>query len=1349
MVIVSTAAGQEDGRDRCHFGKASHRQFRHEDEFRRIGLNGSSKTTAVTPNSIYDRIKSHRPFIDPNLSQGSVAFHTSDPLVIGAQSTLVLLLNFQDDTREPITRAEIEDMIFSTTIDDSVNIRLDELSYGKAWLIGDVTDWITLPINAADCSSYIGVRSSSLQNTIDFVDSLIDFSLYQRIIVVSTKGDCGGGAVGTQFGISIDTDEGSRIVSVVWVIPVATRPVTLIHELGHNFGFTHQDSLECGDTIVGDFVDGCEHIDRGDYYDLMAKGFQGHFSAGNKARLGWLEPHNIAELGIGLHEVALHPLELPSNQIQTIKLPVRYNLRAHSEGDFYFIEYRRPIGLDARFEELKDPAKGVLVHLQEKQSIWGTQLLDMTPHITTESLSLLEDIAESYLVMGETFHDARHGFSITFDRVEDGAAIIQVNIPRLCLNGTCDPGEDSCGCPEDCGPPANIDCTRNGIPDECESDCNNNGVADSCDLANRVLRDCPGGIGNGIPDQCEIFMDCNANGILDSCDIANEASTDLNANEIPDDCESNIKVYIDLTNCPGPGTGTSVDPYCYIQDAIDAQDVDAGINGVVEMIVADGTYTGVGNKDIHFGGRAITLRSENGPGNCIIDMEGVGRGFTFDGKEPPGARLEGFTITHGWDDYQGGGIFCDTYASPTIIDCTVTNNGAQIFGGGISINTFARPSIIDCRITNNELRTTSIAIKGAGIFCNGASPLIHNCLIADNVAVDNSSLAQGGGISLWGDSHPTISECVVTRNTAKSGGGISCILDSNPLMINTQISDNTTVWNYGDGGGIYIDESNPIIRFCRITNNATVADSQASGGGLYFIRSSGTVESSIIAGNTAGGVGGGVGVSDNRIGNTLYFLNSLIVDNSSSSRGGGIYNNAYTIEDTILIDHCTIAGNRGSFNGGGLYNINGNLALTNSILWGNSADSGSQLYVSNTGGQTSTTEVYYSDIEGGEANVYNESTLVWGTTNINLDPGFVDPDGPDDLAITWADNDYHLRDDSACKNAGDPNYIVQVGILDIDGEPRLMGCENEMGADELVGTVELGDIEQGRRDCNRNNIPDACEIDLGFLEDCDGDHVPDDCELINMFASDCNENGLLDDCEIINGTSLDVDGNCVPDECMQRLRPAAELIPLDKSRYITFTPTRAGCLSAIRVNLQSLYHPDFVVEDSPDFSSFEGEVRWIGPPNEFPEDAAGDTTFTAAQLQCDPYFGDWGSVDLLHVFGDGVLPSSLYEVQMVGNDCVDIDDTACHSEPLQIYTGQWGDVALPFYTPSGSSQPDIADILAMVNKWLGVMEPRKAFSQLQPSVLNPGSTVSIADIIVTVDAWLGSPYPYSGPSSCP
>jgi len=48
--------------------------------------------------------------------------------------------------------------------------------------------------------------------------------------------------------------------------------------------------------------------------------------------------------------------------------------------------------------------------------------------------------------------------------------------------------------------------------------------------------------------------------------------------------------------------------------------IDAAVNGDVVM-VADGVYTGAGNVSLDFRGKPITVRSENGPENCIVDCE--------------------------------------------------------------------------------------------------------------------------------------------------------------------------------------------------------------------------------------------------------------------------------------------------------------------------------------------------------------------------------------------------------------------------------------------------------------------------------------------------------------------------------------------------------------------------------------------------------------------------------------------------------------------------------------------------------------------------------------------------------
>jgi len=92
----------------------------------------------------------------------------------------------------------------------------------------------------------------------------------------------------------------------------------------------------------------------------------------------------------------------------------------------------------------------------------------------------------------------------------------------------------------------------------------------------------------------------------------------------------------------------------YVDDdgSADFSNIQAAINDAIHgdtVIVADGVYTGTGNRDIDFKGKAITVRSENGPEHCIIDCNGTGtephRGFNFHSNEDVNSVVNGFTIT--------------------------------------------------------------------------------------------------------------------------------------------------------------------------------------------------------------------------------------------------------------------------------------------------------------------------------------------------------------------------------------------------------------------------------------------------------------------------------------------------------------------------------------------------------------------------------------------------------------------------------------------------------------------------------------------------------------------------------
>jgi len=110
--------------------------------------------------------------------------------------------------------------------------------------------------------------------------------------------------------------------------------------------------------------------------------------------------------------------------------------------------------------------------------------------------------------------------------------------------------------------------------------------------------------------------------------------------------------------------------------------IDYAVDGAT-VLVAPGTYSGVGNIDLNFDGKAITVMSEAGAEQTIIDGGGTDRGFTFEDGEDSTSVLDGFTITNG-SRPEGGGIYC-YYSSPTIKNCIIRDCYANQDGGGVYI----------------------------------------------------------------------------------------------------------------------------------------------------------------------------------------------------------------------------------------------------------------------------------------------------------------------------------------------------------------------------------------------------------------------------------------------------------------------------------------------------------------------------------------------------------------------------------------------------------------------------------------------------------------------------------------
>ncbi len=280
--------------------------------------------------------------------------------------------------------------------------------------------------------------------------------------------------------------------------------------------------------------------------------------------------------------------------------------------------------------------------------------------------------------------------------------------------------------------------------------------------------------------------------------------------------------------------------YSTIQAAIISADAGDTIR------VADGTYTGTGNKDLDFGGKDITVQSiSEDPALCVIDCENSGRGFYFHSGETNDAVVMGFTIRNGlitggiWPEDSGGGILIDE-ASPTISNCIIANNTADS-GGGISSVGTTSTIIMNCLITGNSSNLCG------GIQCHDSTRVI-NCRISNNVAV-----GFGGGIYAFHSSQ--VINCIISGNEADLGGG--CAIRHDVELLNCEISGNTAS---NRGGAVYATNAHVSAINCTIINCTMTGNTATNiGGGLCVISSmpqeSVFVTNSILWGNTAGGSG--------------------------------------------------------------------------------------------------------------------------------------------------------------------------------------------------------------------------------------------------------------------------------------------------------------------------------------------------------------------------------------------------------------------------------------------------------------------------------------------------------------
>jgi hypothetical protein len=425
--------------------------------------------------------------------------------------------------------------------------------------------------------------------------------------------------------------------------------------------------------------------------------------------------------------------------------------------------------------------------------------------------------------------------------------------------------------------------------------------------------------------------------------------------------------------------------------------IDASTHGDT-VLVSDGIYV----ENIRYRGKAIIVASlylvdgdTSHIEQTVIDGSqpsnpDSGSVVYFISGEDTSSVLYGFTITGGSGTLRpfgnsiyrdGGGIYC-------------------LFSGG---------KIEQNAIINNAVVVRDSATAGGifGVLLNDENLIIRNNIIASNT-VDSDGV-WGGGMYIYasGQSQVVISGNIISDNVitagngSTAGAGIAC--ESDGASIHFNISGNTIVNNqslstsgFSYGAGVHMFDAPFNMYDNYIINNTIGSNLTSRGAGLRMVFCNGSV-----------------------LENNIFSLNNY---HGNSCRGGGL--NINQSSNASILNN-TIIDNTAQW-GGGIYTTNTQMIVMNSILWGNVASNGPEIYVS--GGSIA---VRYSDIQGG-----------WtGEGNINANPFFANT------------GDYQLSDSSLCIGAGIDSMNIG-GIwyyappTDIGGNPRPnpAGTMPDMGA---------------------------------------------------------------------------------------------------------------------------------------------------------------------------------------------------------------------------------------------------------------------------------------------------------------
>jgi len=309
------------------------------------------------------------------------------PNTFGPQSTLVMLVNFQDNATQPYSLTSAHDLVFGSG-GSVTNFDLEN-SFQQTWLTGDAVGWYTLPISSTTCD----INSIANYANQAATAAGINLAKYSHYVYAFPQLNCFG-----WWGLS--TVGGSPSQS--WINGSFQLKV-VGHELGHAFGLYHSHALSCSGTTL------CSNgtiVEYGDALDIMGNPTSGAFSAFQKERLGWLNYGVSPSINVvqssGTYTIG--PYENQDGTTKALKI-LQSTDPTTGTSSWYYVEYRQASGVDSFLSNNSNVQNGVVIHSATDSDPNSNSLLNMAPSQSNFYYSALD--------VGQSFIDPSAGLTVS------------------------------------------------------------------------------------------------------------------------------------------------------------------------------------------------------------------------------------------------------------------------------------------------------------------------------------------------------------------------------------------------------------------------------------------------------------------------------------------------------------------------------------------------------------------------------------------------------------------------------------------------------------------------------------------------------------------------------------------------------------------------------------------------------------------------------------------------------------------------------------------------------------------------------------------------------------------------